>query len=154
MLKKAAGMNTMRTALAVTALLLTFAPMAPPSCAETSPRPSRQLIEGPSGTVVISRQDRGPSLDHARIVQVLQRHGEAFNCRERFREVAPEIGERVPASVASRRLPARIRNVLPHFEGYAWRRIGDSVVLIAIASNRFHDIFHEILCPEVCTERR
>lgn len=136
----------MHAALAITALLLALGP-AVPSHAEASVQPSRQLIEGASGTVITSWQDSGPSLDHARIVRVLQHHGDAFGCQERPRhDVTLEAGERVPASVASERLPESVKNALPRYDGYAWRRIGDSVVLIAIASNSFQDIFHEVLC--------
>lgn len=147
-LEKAARMNRMRTALAVTSLLLMLTLAAIPLSADTSVEPGRQLIEGSSSMVITSWQDGGPSVDHARVVRLLQYHGDEFSCRETSRsDFTPEIGERVPSDVASERLPESVGNALPRYEGYAWRRVGDSVVLIAIASNSFQDIFHEVLCP-------
>ncbi|MFC0266446.1 hypothetical protein [Kushneria aurantia] len=107
-----------------------------------------QIIDSQHGPVVVTWLDSGPSVNHVRIVEVVQYHGDSFRCKRiGVSGHEPRVGEMVPTEVSSTQLPPGLVDALPRFEGYAWRRVGHDLVLIAISSNSYHNVFHDLICP-------
>ncbi|WP_456269864.1 RcnB family protein [Kushneria sp. AK178] len=88
----------------------------------------------------------GPKIDRGLVVRTLHAHRDDFKRRSFDAVTIPlKAGERLPDNVDSEQLPDTVKQALPRYEGYAWRRIGNDVVLIGIASNTFYEIFPGIL---------
>ncbi|WP_170140465.1 RcnB family protein [Kushneria indalinina] len=98
------------------------------------------------GAIAVREPKSGPRVDRNLVIRTLGAHREDFK-RRTFDTVASplKMGERLPENVESEQLPDIVKQALPRYEGYAWRRIGNDIVLIGIASNTFYDIFPGIL---------
>ncbi len=98
------------------------------------------------GAGVVRDIKSGPKVDRGMVIRTLVAHREDFK-RQAFNAVDPslKIGERLPDNVESEQLPDAVKQALPRYEGYAWRRIGNDIVLIGIASDTFYDIFPGVL---------
>ncbi|RKD87140.1 RcnB family protein [Kushneria marisflavi] len=114
-----------------------------PAQAATQPQQGYQSSPGAS---VMREPQSGPKVDRRLVIRTLMAHREDFK-RQTFEVVAPplQIGDRIPENVESEQLPDAVKQALPRYEGYAWRRIGNDVVLIGIASDTFYDIFPGVL---------
>jgi len=43
-------------------------------------------------------------------------------------------GKPLPPGIAKKTIPLSMRDRLPHYQGYEWRRVGDNLVLIALST--------------------
>lgn len=102
-------------------------------------QPGYQASPGASATRELQS---GPKIDRRLVLRTLAAHREDFK-RQTFDAVVPplKMGGRLPENVESEQLPDTVKQALPRYEGYAWRRIGNDIVLIGIASDTFYDIF-------------
>ncbi|GHC17152.1 hypothetical protein GCM10010082_05220 [Kushneria pakistanensis] len=111
---------------------------------------SQQGYEASPGAGSVRESKSGPRVDRAMVIRTLAAHREDFK-RRSFNAVDPslKVGDRLPDNVDSEQLPDSVKQALPRYEGYAWRRIGNDIVLIGIASDTFYDIFPGVLqAPE------
>ncbi|MFC0339102.1 Nickel/cobalt transporter regulator [Kushneria avicenniae] len=107
---------------------------------------SQQDHQAPPSATTVKETKSGPKVDRSLVIRTISAHREDFK-RRGFDAVATplKMGERLPDNVESEQLPDTVKQALPRYEGYAWRRIGNDIVLIGIASNTFYDIFPNIL---------
>ncbi|WP_158521500.1 RcnB family protein [Kushneria konosiri] len=107
---------------------------------------SERGYQSSTGAIAMRESQSGPKVDRRLVIRTLTAHREDFK-RQTFDVVTPplQIGDRIPANVESEQLPDAVKQALPRYEGYAWRRIGNDVVLIGIASDTFYDIFPGVL---------
>ncbi|WP_438768023.1 hypothetical protein [Kushneria sp. TE3] len=107
---------------------------------------AQQGYQASPGAIAVRDAKSGPKVDRNLVIRTLNAHREDFK-RRTFDTVAKplKMGERLPDHVDSEQLPDSVKQALPRYEGYAWRRIGNDIVLIGIASNTFYDIFPGVL---------
>ncbi|PSJ40348.1 hypothetical protein C7H85_18990 [Zobellella endophytica] len=93
---------------------------------------------------------RGPRLDEAALRVIFREHRDWIGYDRRRDALPPGIrmnlrrGKPLPPGIA-RRFDPRLRERLPYYEGYEWRRVGDNAVLIDIATRHLHFILEGIL---------
>ncbi|SPJ33516.1 RcnB family protein [Kushneria phyllosphaerae] len=107
---------------------------------------TQQGYQASPGASTPREPQSGPKVDRRLVLRTLAAHREDFK-RQAFDAVVPplEMGDRLPENVESEQLPDTVKQALPRYEGYAWRRLGNDIVLIGIASDTFYDIFPGVL---------